>query len=104
MSNMKKQFLYITGFLSLSWSFISCNKDLNRFPTNSNTSATQYNTVKGYKEALAKAYGSYSLVSSSGVGNSDINVAGISDARTTAFLRAYFNVHELTTDENIFAW
>ncbi|HEX9513921.1 MAG TPA: RagB/SusD family nutrient uptake outer membrane protein [Puia sp.] len=101
---MKKQFLYITGFLSLSWSFISCNKDLNRVPTNSNTSATQYNTVEGYKEALAKAYGSYSLVSSSGVGNSDINVAGISDAGTTDFLRAYFNVQELTTDEDICAW
>src|SRR5258708_6138296 len=98
MSNMKKQFLYITGFLSLSWSFISCNKDLNRVPTNSNTSATQNNTVEGYKEALAKAYGSYSLVSSSGVGNSDINVAGISDAVFSDINRAYLNSQETTDD------
>lgn len=101
---MNKQFLYITGFLSLSWAFLSCNKDLNRFPTNANTSETQYSTLAGYKEVLAKAYGSYSLVSSSGVGVSDINIAGISDAGTTDFLRAYFNVQELSTDEDICAW
>jgi hypothetical protein len=82
----------------------SCTKDLNRLPLNSNTSATQYSTPAGYKEVLAKVYGSYSLVSSAGVGNSDVNVAGITDPGTTDFLRAYWNMQELTTDEDICAW
>src|SRR6185503_17104593 len=54
-----------------------CTKDLNRQPLNSNTSVTQYSTPAGYKQALAKVYGSYSLASSSGTGVSDVNVAGI---------------------------
>jgi hypothetical protein len=82
----------------------ACNKDLNRQPLNSNTSATQYSTPAGYKQVLAKVYGSYSLVSSAGVGNSDVNVAGITDPGTTDFIRAYWNMQELTTDEDVCAW
>ncbi len=54
----------------------SCTKDLNRQPLNSNTSDKQYSTAAGYKQVLAKVYGSYSLVSSTGTGVSDVNVAG----------------------------
>jgi hypothetical protein len=82
----------------------SCTKDLNLQPLNANTSDRQYSTPAGYKEVLAKVYGSYSLVSSTGVGNSDVNVPGITDAATTDFLRAYWNMQELTTDEAICAW
>lgn len=82
----------------------SCTKDLNRQPLNSNTSITQYSTPAGYKQALAKVYGSYSLVSSAGTGVSDVNVAGISDPGTTDFVRAYWNMQELTTDEDVCAW
>ncbi|MDQ2720054.1 MAG: RagB/SusD family nutrient uptake outer membrane protein [Bacteroidota bacterium] len=83
---------------------VSCNKDLNLQPTNSNTADKQYNTPEGYKEALAKVYGSYSLVSSAGTGASDVNVAGITDPGTTDFIRAYWNMQELTTDEDVCAW
>ena len=82
----------------------SCKKDLNLSPTNSNTSDKQYSTPLGYKQVLAKVYGSYTLVSSTGVGNSDVNVAGITDAGTTDFVRAYWNMQELTTDNAICAW
>ena len=82
----------------------SCAKDLNLQPVNANTSAVQYSTPEGYKEVLAKVYGSYSLVSSTGTGASDINVAGITDPGTTDFLRAYWNMQELTTDEDVCAW
>jgi hypothetical protein len=82
----------------------SCARDLNLQPVNANTSDVQYSTPAGYKEVLAKVYGSYSLVSSSGVGNSDVNVAGITDPATTDFLRAYWNMQELTTDEDVCAW
>src|SRR3569833_1615964 len=90
-------FFFITGLAS-------CTKDLNRQPLNSKTTNTQYSTPAGYKQALAKVYGSYSLVSSSGTGVSDVNVAGISDPGTTDFVRAYWNMQELTTDEDGCAW
>lgn len=82
----------------------SCTKDLNRQPLNSNTSDKQYSTAAGYKQVLAKVYGSYSLVSSTGTGASDVNVAGITDPGTTDFVRAWWNMQELTTDEDVCAW
>lgn len=84
--------------------FSSCKKDLNLSPTNANTADKQYSTPLGYKQVIAKVYGSYSLVSSNGVGESDVNVAGITDAGTTDFVRAYWNMQELTTDNAICAW
>ena len=84
--------------------FNACEKDLNRNPINTNVPAVQYSTPEGYKYVLAKAYGSYSLVGSNGTGTSDVDVAGISDAGTTDFIRAYWNMQELTTDEAKCAW
>src|SRR5258708_1408673 len=82
----------------------SCTKNLNREPSNTNTADLQYSTAAGYKQVLAKVYGSYSLVSSQGTGVSDVNIAGITDPGTTDFLRAFFNIQELTTDNDICAW
>lgn len=82
----------------------SCSKDLNRQPLNSNTSDDQYSTLAGYKQVLAKCYGSMALPSSSGTGNSDMSLAGISDPATADFLRAWWNMQELTTDEAVCAW
>jgi len=102
---MKLTNIYIVSiFLAAVITLSSCNKNLDRVPINSNTADKQYSTPAGYKEVLAKVYGSYSLVSSTGVGNSDVNIAGITDAATTDFLRAYWNLQELTTDEDICAW
>ena len=85
--------------------FTACEKDLDRNPINTNTSEVQYSTPLGYKQALAKVYGSYSLVSSTGVSQSDVNVAGIGDDKgPTDFIRAYWNMQELTTDEAKCAW
>jgi SusD family. len=82
----------------------ACHKDLDLKPVNELTSGDLYSTINGYKQGLAKVYGAYSLVSSTGVGNSDINIAGIADAATTDFLRAYWNLQELPTDEAVCAW
>lgn len=98
---MRTNLLYL---LCIAGLFSSCSKDLNQQPLLSNTSATQYSTPLGYKQALAKVYGSYSLTSSAGTGSSDVNVAGISDPATTDFLRAWWNAQELTTDEDVCAW
>ena len=79
----------------------SCSQDLNLTPTNDITSDVAYSTPMGYKNALAKVYGSFALTSGSGPGSSDLG--GI-DAGTSVFLRLYWNAQELTSDEGICAW
>ena len=104
-TKMKQNNNIIKCLLVLSvLSFSACTKDLNRSPINTNTSEIQYSTPEGYKQVLAKVYGSYSLVSSNGVGESDMQVAGINDAGVTDFVRAFWNMQELTTDEAKCAW
>jgi hypothetical protein len=94
----------LTPLLFAVLCFNACKKELDLSPANSVTAAQQYSTAAGYKDALAKVYGSYSLVSSNGTGSSDINVAGISDPGETDFLRVFWNMQELTTDEDVCAW
>ena len=84
--------------------FVSCSKELNLQPANTNTADIQYSSAAGYKQVLAKVYGSYSLISSQGTGTSDVNFAGLSDVAITDFLRAFWNCEDLTTDEAICAW
>lgn len=81
--------------------FVSCNKDLDRFPTNSLTSEKVYKDLAGYKEVLAKVYAAYGLTSSKGADFTDL--AGI-DVGTSDFLRLFWNHQELTTGEAICAW
>lgn len=97
---MKRTLIFIVFAASLA----SCTKNLNREPANTNTANLQYATATGYKQALAKVYGSYALISSNGTGASDISVAGISDVGETDFVRLLFNMEELTTDNAICAW
>jgi hypothetical protein len=79
----------------------SCNKDLNRLPSNTATAAQVYSSVAGYKDALAKVYGAFALTSSTGPGNSDLG--GI-DAGTSDFVRLLWDAQELSTDEAVCAW
>jgi starch-binding outer membrane protein, SusD/RagB family len=95
---------YTIGLFITTVFLSACHKDLDLQPLNANTSEKQYSNLVGYKQVLAKVYGAYSLVSSSGVGVSDVNIAGITDAGTTDFIRAWWNLQELTTDEAICAW
>lgn len=103
---MNNKIFYITTLLSFVLIYFSaCTKDLDRSPLNSNTSETQYSTVEGYKQVLAKAYGSYSLISSQGVGTSDVVISALGgDQAPTDYVRATFNMQELTTDEDVCAW
>src|ERR1700743_374640 len=102
---MKYNFLYAGLFgIVLAGSLASCTKNLNREPANTNTANIQYSTPTGYKQVLAKVYGSYALISSTGTGSSDISVSGISDVGETDFIRLLFNMQELTTDNDVCAW
>src|ERR1700761_2374008 len=60
---------YISLVLLVTVTLTSCTKNLNREPANTNTADNQYANRAGYKQVLAKVYGSYALISSSGTGN-----------------------------------
>ena len=99
---MKKNLFNIQNLAFVAVTILTaCGKDLNRYPSNSTTAATVYSTVDGYKQALAKVYGSFALTSSTGPGNSDLG--GI-DAGTSDFVRLLWDAQELSTDEAVCAW
>ena len=77
----------------------SCTKDLDRFPTNGETSQTIYNSPAKTFQAFAKVYGAYAL---SGNGDGG-DIAGI-DEGASDFVRGLFNLQELPTETAICAW
>lgn len=101
MNNYK--YKVITLVLLLSWTS-SCISDLNTEPLNKqiNTSASVFKDPASYKQFLAKLYGSLTLTGQRGeFGMPEINAP---DEGTTSFLRGYWKIQELTTDEAISAW
>ena len=91
-----------TGLLAVVLLLASCHKDLDRFPPNDVTSAQLYVDEAGYKQVLAKVYGSMALTGNQGPAGSG-DVAGI-DEGTSDFLRLYWKAQELSTDEAVVAW
>src|ERR1700745_2961709 len=82
----------ITAAGLLGAAFISCNKDLNRIPTNDLTADQVYSTPAGYKQAFAKLYAAYGLTGNIGPANSvpqGGDIQGI-DEGFSDFLRMYF--------------
>ena len=79
----------------------SCLDDLDRFPTNDITSEKVYATFEGYKEVMAKVYGSYSQVGNDLASKDDITMG---DGASADFLRCFFNLQCLTTEEAMCTW
>lgn len=91
----------LAAFL-IAFSFTACFKDLDRVPKYDVTSASVYDNFENYKLVLAKIYGGFILTGQQGPsGNPDI--AGI-DEGFSNYLRQYWKVQELTTDEAVIAW
>ena len=87
--------LSLVGALGLS----SCVKDLDRFPTNGDTSKTVYSSADKTAQAFAKVYGAFGLT-----GNGDGgDIAGI-DEGASDFVRGLFNLQELPTEMAACAW
>src|SRR5258706_220501 len=83
----------------------SCSKKLDLSPTNDITAAAAYSTPAGYTSAMAKVYGAFALTGNTGgVGQPDISTQIISDEGNSDFLRMYFNMQEITTDEAAWTW
>ncbi|MDI3320455.1 RagB/SusD family nutrient uptake outer membrane protein [Pinibacter soli] len=82
-----------------------CTKKLDLTPTNDVTADEVYKTPLGYKQALAKVYGAFALTGNTGgTGTPDISPEIISDEGNSDFLRLYWNLQELTTDEAAWSW
>lgn len=83
MKNINIKSKLFGGLLITLVMFTACTDDLNRFPTNGITNEVQYETVEGYKQSLVTIYSTLSL---------------------NDFLRNYWNMQELTTDEAVSTW
>ncbi|MFT3911325.1 MAG: RagB/SusD family nutrient uptake outer membrane protein [Ferruginibacter sp.] len=96
-----KKYILITAiiFLGMGTILTSCKKDLQQKPTNGITPDLAYKDFAGYQTAFAKVYGSFALTGNQGpAGNGDIQ--GI-DEGTSDFLRLYWWVQEISTDEAV---
>ena len=96
--------LYILIFLT-SISFTSCVKDLDVEPIDPNimSSANVFDSPEAYKQALAKIYASYAIGGQQGGGGGNPDIQGI-DEGFGNYLRQFWGLQELTTDEAIVAW
>src|SRR5438874_7924753 len=97
-----KILIAVVGFVTV---LPACTRKLDLTPTNEITADSVYSTPAGYKQALAKVYGAFALTGNSGgTGSPDIDPAVINDEGNSDFLRMYWNMQELTTDEAAWTW
>ena len=93
--------LAITGVFA-GMLMISCTKDLDRTPPNALTAETLYKNEAGYRSSLAKIYAGLALTGNQGgAGSGDLG--GI-DEGFSAYLRTFWNMQELPTDEAVIGW
>lgn len=97
---MKQLKIIYTAVISLVVA-VSCTKDLDQYPSVQVTSEQVYTSIQGYQSALAKLYASYA-VAGNGRGDDDPDMAG--DAASEGYMRVYFNLQEIPTDEVIYTW
>jgi len=99
---MKQNILILISASILSaLSFTSCKKTLDLKPTNGVTVDIAYSTPQGYKQGFAKVYGAFALTGNQGPsGQPDISTTVI-DEGNSDFLRMFWNVQELSTEEAI---
>lgn len=98
---MKRILIYNAVIAVLALSLAACNKLLDLKPTNGMFADKAYADMDGYKKSLAKVYGAFALTGNDGpAGNPDISTQTI-DEGNSDFLRMFWNVQELSTDEAI---
>ncbi|HVF81470.1 MAG TPA: RagB/SusD family nutrient uptake outer membrane protein [Flavisolibacter sp.] len=89
----------VAGLLAFSL-MQACTKKLDLVPANDITPEKVYSTPLGYKQALAKVYGAMALTGNSGgTGSPDVPSQIISDEGNSDFLRMFWYLQCLTTDE-----
>lgn len=95
---MKKNLVFAAiAALSLT----ACVGDLDQTPMADNVVNNVYGDPEYRMSALAKVYGAFSLVGQGGSGNADIDV---NDAGASEFLRAWWSIQTVSTDECKCVW
>jgi len=104
---MEKNILKTSLFAVFSLILIqSCTKKPDLQPTNDITSETVYATAAGYKQVLAKVYGSFATTGNIGPAaptGTPGDVQGI-DEGFSDFYRLFWKAQELSTDEAVITW
>lgn len=100
---MSRKFIYNTILAGVMiWGLAACTKDLDRTPITEATTASVYTNFSNYKSILAKLYAGLATTGQTGpTGTPDIS--GI-DEGTSNYIRAYFQMQELPTDEVVMGW
>lgn len=80
----------------------SCESDLDRLPQSEETSVSVYSDFSNYKNVLAKIYAGLAVSGQEG-GDGNVDIGGI-EGGTSNYLRQYFQLQELPTDEAVIAW
>lgn len=80
--------------------FSSCLDDLNQIPRIEETSETVYSTPEGIRQVLAKLYASLAIAGQE-KGDANTDLGG---QTYRGYMRIYFNLQELPTDEAIYTW
>lgn len=104
---MKNNILKTIGTAALYTVLLSsCTKKLDLTPTNDVTSEIVYATSAGYKQVLAKVYGSFALTGNIGPAaptGFPGDIQGI-DEGFSDFYRLFWKAQELSTDEAVISW
>ena len=82
----------------------SCKKNLDLFPPNDMTTEQVYATPDGYMQVLAKVYGGLSMTGNQGPSGKPDIAGGLDEGSQVPFIRGFFNLQELPTDEAVVAW
>jgi starch-binding outer membrane protein, SusD/RagB family len=102
MRNNKLKSIIAIAFCSVILS--SCLKDLDRTPYYDTTSAALFADFKNYKGILAKIYGGLILTGQKGPEDKTKKDLFLDDEGFSSYLRNYFNMQELPTDEVKCRW
>lgn len=107
MKNIFSKTKYALSVLSLALvsmlAMSSCTDDLNTKPQGPNVDLDPYNNADSYPMLVAKIYAGFSRIGLTGP-DGDGDIPSSSDQGKTNFLRIYFNMQELTSDEAKCAW
>jgi hypothetical protein len=90
------------AILAITLLAAGCTKDLDRDPFYGITSSSVYEDFNNYKQVLAKIYAGLGLSGQQGPEGAP-DISGINEGFST-YLRQYWQLQELTTDEAIIGW
>ena len=93
-----------TAALLLTGGLAACTKDLDRSPFYDLNTESVYSNPANYVQVLAKLYAGFNLGGQTTTGSPDVFAGAGKDEGETSYLRAWWYLQELTTDEAVVAW